>query len=83
MTIAEQIYAIVKTLPKDQAGEILSFAERVYTRHLSAKQPANTGDSAMPWTEFVDSLTGAWAQDFPTLEDIRAESRQDVFRESL
>jgi hypothetical protein len=27
MTIAEQIYALVKTLPQDQADEILTFAE--------------------------------------------------------
>ncbi|HEY9796404.1 MAG TPA: DUF2281 domain-containing protein [Leptolyngbyaceae cyanobacterium] len=83
MTIAEQIYAIVKTLPKDQASEILTFAEFIRAKHLSANQPIDIVDSPIPWTELVYSLTGTWAKGFPTLEDIRAESGQDILRESL
>ena len=83
MTIAEQIYAIVKTLPKDQASEILTFAEFLCAKHLSANQPTDTVDSPIPWTELVFSLAGTWAKDFPSLEDIRAESGQDILRESL
>ena len=83
MTIAEQIYAIVKTLPKDQASEILTFAELVSAKHLSANQPTDTVDSPIPWTELIFSLAGTWAKDFPSLEDIRAESGQDILRESL
>ena len=83
MTIAEQIYAIVKTLAKEQASEILSFAEFIYAKHLNANQPVETIDSSITWKELVYSLAGAWEDDFPTLEDIRAESGQDILRESL
>ena len=77
MTIAEQIYAIVQTLPQDEAREILTFAEFICAKHLNANQPIGTVDSPIPWTEFVYSLAGVWAKDFPTLADIRAESGSD------
>ena len=83
MTIAEQIYAIVKALPQDQASEILTFAEFIHAKHLNANQPSGTVDSLMPWTELVNSLAGSWAKDFPTLEDIRTSSGEDILRESL
>lgn len=82
MTIAEQIYAIAKSLPQDQADEILTFAEFIRAKHLNANQSINTGN-LVPWAELVHSLTGTWKDDFPTLEDIRAESGQDILRESL
>jgi hypothetical protein len=69
MTIAEQIYALVKSLPPDQASEVLTFA-------------FNAVDS-MDWSELVYSLAGAWGEDFPALEVIRAESGQDTVREIL
>ncbi|MEQ9355051.1 DUF2281 domain-containing protein, partial [Coleofasciculus chthonoplastes] len=69
MTVAEQIYAIAKTLPKDQASEILAFAEFIRAKHLSANQPINTVDYQMSWTELVHSLAGTWSTDFPTLEE--------------
>jgi len=83
MTIAEQIYEIVKTLPKDQASEILTFAEFIRAKHLSANKPIDRGNSPISWTELVHSLSGSWATDFPTLEEIRAESGEDIRRESL
>ncbi|MCC3404950.1 MAG: DUF2281 domain-containing protein [Microcoleus sp. PH2017_10_PVI_O_A] len=83
MTIAEQIYAIAKILPKDQASEILTFAEFVCAKHLSANQQTDTVDSPIPWAEFVFSLAGTWGKDFPSIEDIRAESGQDILGESL
>ncbi|MCC3412000.1 MAG: DUF2281 domain-containing protein [Microcoleus sp. PH2017_29_MFU_D_A] len=83
MTIAEQIYAIAKILPKDQASEILTFAEFVCAKHLSANQQTDTVDSPIPWAEFVFSLAGTWGKDFPSIEDIRAESGQDILRQSL
>ncbi|TAF37337.1 MAG: DUF2281 domain-containing protein [Oscillatoriales cyanobacterium] len=66
MTIAEQIYAIAKILPKDQASEILTFAEFVCAKHLSANQQTDTVDSPIPWAEFVFSLAGTWGKDFPS-----------------
>ena len=74
MTIADQIYTLVKTLPQEQASEVLTFVEFIRAKHLNANQPSSTVDSSIPWTELVDSLAGVWTNDFPTLEDIRAES---------
>jgi hypothetical protein len=83
MTIAEQIYSLVKTLPQDQAGEILTFAEYICTKNLAANQVVDTGEAQASWGELVSSLAGAWADDFPDLEDIRAGLGQDILRESL
>jgi len=82
MSIAEQIYALVKSLPQEQANEILTFAEFIHTKHLNTNQPVNKVDPT-PWAELVYSLAGAWKEDFPTLEEIRDESEQDIQRESL
>nr|WP_290226608.1 DUF2281 domain-containing protein [Trichocoleus desertorum] len=82
MTIAEQIYELVKSLPQDQASKILTFAEFVQAKYLKASQTATAVDSAS-WSELVSSLAGTWQEDFPTLEDIRAEAGQDVPRESF
>jgi hypothetical protein len=82
MTIAEQIYALVKSLPQDQASEVLTFAEFIHAKHLKDDQSLSAADS-MDWSELVYSLAGAWGEDFPALEVIRAESGQDTVRESL
>ncbi|BAS54362.1 hypothetical protein NIES2135_03860 [Leptolyngbya boryana NIES-2135] len=82
MIIAEQIYALVKSLPQDQANEVLTFAEFIHAKHLKDNQSLSTVSST-DWSEFVYSLDGAWVEDFPTLEAIRAESGQDTLRESL
>ncbi|WP_244944981.1 DUF2281 domain-containing protein [Nostoc sphaeroides] len=37
MNIAEQIYALVKSLPQEQASEVLTFAEFTRTKHLSRR----------------------------------------------
>ena len=83
MTIAEQIYTLVKTLPQEQASEVLAFVEFICAKHLNANQPSSTVNSSIPWAELVNSLAGAWANEFPTLEDIRAGSGRDILRESL
>jgi hypothetical protein len=83
MTIIEQIYAIVKTLPENQASEILTLAEFIRAKYLNENQSTDTVDSLTPWTEWVYSLAGTWAEDFPTLEEIRAESGEDILRESF
>ena len=83
MTVIEQIYAIVKTLPQNQASEILTFAEFVRAKYLNANQSTDTVDDLTPWQEVVYSLAGTWAEDFPTLEEIRAESGEDILRESF
>ncbi|XZN98511.1 MAG: DUF2281 domain-containing protein [Microcoleus sp.] len=83
MTVIEQIYAIVKTLPQNQASEILTFAEFVRAKYLNANQSTGTVDSLTPWQELVYSLAGTWAEDFPTLEEIRAQSGKDILRESF
>jgi Protein of unknown function (DUF2281) len=83
MTIAEQIYSLVKTLPQDQASEILTFAEYICTKNLAADQPIDTEEAQVLWGELVSSLAGSWSDDFPDLEDIRAGVGQDILRESL
>jgi hypothetical protein len=67
MTIAEQIYALVKNLPQDQAGEILMFTEYICTKNLAANQVVNTEEAQAPWGELVSSLAGAWADDWEHL----------------
>lgn len=44
---------------------------------------AVTVDALTPWTELVYSLAGTWAEDFPTLEEIRTQSGEDILRESF
>jgi hypothetical protein len=83
MTVIEQIYAIVKTLPQNQASEILTFAEFIRAKYLNDNQSTDTVDTSTPWTELVYSLAGTWVEDFPTLEEIRAESGEDILRESF
>lgn len=82
MTIAEQIYDLVKSLPPDQASEILTFAELVHSRHLNANHSLGDTSSGF-WSDLVYSLAGTWKEDFPTLEEIRAEAGQDIPRDSL
>lgn len=82
MTIAEQIYELVKTLSQDQASEILTFAEFIQAKHSNGNQPISAVPQ-VPWTKLVSSLAGAWGEDFPMLEDIRAEPGQDILRESF
>jgi hypothetical protein len=82
MSIAEQIYELVKALPPDEASEILDFAESVRARHLSADKSTGTAPQEA-WIELVESLAGSWGEDFPKLEDIRAVLGQDILRESL
>jgi hypothetical protein len=44
MTIAEQIYTLVKTLPQEQASEILTFVESIHTKLLNASSPSRSVD---------------------------------------
>jgi hypothetical protein len=83
MTIADQIYTLVKTLPQDEANEILTFAEFIRSKRENSVQPTNPEEPQIPWPELVRSLAGAWADDFPDLETIRAGMGQDILRESL
>ncbi|MBS3027150.1 DUF2281 domain-containing protein [Dolichospermum sp. ST_sed1] len=78
MTIAEQIYALVKTLPQDQAEEILTFAEFIHSKHLNTNQVVNDYTNQLSWTELVYSLAGTWKEDFSSLEEIRAGSGLDI-----
>lgn len=83
MTIAEQIYSLVKTLPPDQASEILTFAEFIRTKNLVPQPAIEAEETLAPWSELVHSLAGSWGDDFPDLQDIRAGLGQDAVRESL
>ena len=80
MTIAEQIYTLVKTLPQDDANEILTFTEFIRNKREKGVQLIDPEDSKLPWPEFVRSLAGTWADDFPDLETIRSGMGQDIHR---
>lgn len=53
MTIIEQIYEIVKTLPQEQASEILTFAKFIRTQHLNANESIATLDTSTHWFEVI------------------------------
>jgi hypothetical protein len=72
MTIAKQIYEIVKSLPEDQASKILTFVKFIRAKHLNANQTVTTVDSTS-WSELTSALAGTWQEDFPSLEEIRSE----------
>ncbi len=55
----------------------------VRSKHENGVQLTDLEEPEVPWPEFVRSLAGAWADDFPNLETIRAGMGQDVLRESL
>ena len=80
MTIAEQIYTLVQSLPQDKASQVLMFAES-----MQGELGSNRSDRAdeLSWAEFVYSLAGAWGDEFPSLEEIRENAGQYVVRESL
>lgn len=83
MTIAEQIYTLVKDLSQAEASEVLAFAEFIWFKRSTQNLATSTVDDARVWTELVDSLAGSWADDFPSLESIRAGEGQDIRRENL
>jgi hypothetical protein len=83
MTITERISTIIETLPQDQASEILTFVEFVRDKHLKANPLNKSAGEPKDWIDLVNALSGAWAEDFPTLESIRAEAGQDIPRESF
>jgi hypothetical protein len=73
MTIADRIYAIAKTMPPEQAQEILNFTEFLRAKYPSDRSSSER-DSAVNWQEIVFSLSGSWGDDFPSLEEIRTNS---------
>jgi hypothetical protein len=80
MTIAEQIYALVQSLPQDKASQVLMFAESI-RGELGSTRSGHADE--LPRAEFVYSLAGAWSDEFPSLEEIRKNAGQDIVRESL
>jgi hypothetical protein len=82
MTIADQIYSIVNTLPQEQASKILNFAEIIRTSHLITDRPIPEQTDLTAWQGLVYALAGSWGEDFPSLEEICSDS-EDVLRESL
>ncbi|MEG3986811.1 DUF2281 domain-containing protein [Microcoleus sp. S28C3] len=79
MAIAEPIYELVTSFPQDQAREILTFAESIRAKYLNGNQPSSKV-APVPWAELVYSLAASWTEGFPTLEDIRANSGQDILQ---
>jgi hypothetical protein len=83
MTIAERIFTLVKTLTQSQANEILLFAESISSKQQTLNQADRIEVPKTTWAEFVNSLAGVWADDFPDLVQIRSGEGQDIARESF
>lgn len=79
MTVAEQIYELVRALPEEKAAEVLTFAESIRAKQTSEKSAA--ADQMSDWHRFLDSIDPADWDDFPTLEEIRANQGEDAPRE--
>jgi hypothetical protein len=75
MAIAEQIYELAKSLPPEQAEEALTFMQDLKARRLETAPVVDAG-----WSHLVESLAGTWGDDFPALEDIRANPGRDIPR---
>lgn len=56
MTIAEQIYTLVQSLPQDKADQVLTFAKSI--RGELGNSRSDHGIDEVPWTELVYSLAG-------------------------
>lgn len=82
MAIAEQIYELVKSLPEQQAIEVLTFIEFIREKR-SGENKSTTTDTSENWPDLVHTLAGTWQDDFPNLEDIRTNLGQDILRESF
>ncbi|MCY7324194.1 MAG: hypothetical protein LH660_20930 [Phormidesmis sp. CAN_BIN36] len=73
MTIAEQIYTLVKDLPQEQASEVLTFAELIRTKLLNASSPISPIDPKVSRsTSFKASLTRLHdlTQDLPVVDPV-------------
>ena len=73
MTTAEQIYTLVKTLPQEQADEILTFVESICTKFLNANIPINSIDRQVaPSTALRTSLKSLndLTQDLPSIDPV-------------
>ena len=95
--IRQRAIALLEKLPEAMLDEAIQLLESLrvkanqFTHIKSEERTPNaldlnsnqTIDTTIPWAEVVRSFAGAWKEDFPTLEDIRAESGQDIVRESL
>lgn len=81
MTVVEQIYEVVKQLQEEKAAKVLTFAEAVKAEQAE-EESAASADKMAEWHRFLDSIDPADWEDFPTLEEIRANQGEDVPRES-
>ena len=51
-------------------------------KHVNTNQNINNSQN-LSWEELVYSLAGTWKDDFPSLEEIRSSTGEDVLRESF
>ena len=79
MTVAEQVYEVVKRLPQEKAAEVLTFARSIKAQQASQE---SASEKMAAWHRFLDSIDPADWEDFPTLAEIRANQGEDVPRES-
>lgn len=71
MTIAEQVYELVRSLPDDQVHEVLLFAQTVLKKHeMDTETPEEKAERMAQWRELVQSSSGAWKDTLPDLEEV-------------
>jgi len=95
--IRQKAIALLERLPEAMLDEAVQLLESLHIKadqftHIKSEERTSNAldlnsnqpiDTTIPWAEVVRSLAGVWKEDFPTLEDIRAESGHDIVRESL
>lgn len=80
MTVAEQVYEIVKQLPEDKVAEVLAFAKSIEQQALKAR--ISDAERMADWHRFLDSIDPADWEDFPSLEEIRSWPSENAPKES-
>lgn len=71
MSIAEKIYETVKSMPEQQAAEVLDFAEYVKSRHPAPVKPTSAEEQAALCAEL---------QALVESQPVQAESAGDFIR---
>lgn len=70
MTVAGQVYEIVKQLPEMKAAEVLAFVKSLKQKALEAS--VSDAEKMADWHRVLASIDPADWEDFPSLEEIRS-----------
>jgi hypothetical protein len=82
--IAEKIFAAIKTLPEQQAAEVLDFAEFLQAKRTQGAPGATpfkdeemtvSPEEHAAWVEQMRAITAVQPMTYTTVEDLRREAR--------